>query len=192
MWSGYGYNNDFGNGAKNKRMNEPDQDIQDGDGVQAPSKSQRKRDMEALQKLGEALLPLADAELAKLPLTDELRSAVQQAKAIKAHGGRKRQLQYIGKLMRAIDAEPIRAALEQRQLRARAQTQRFHQWEELRDRLLRDGEPVIEEICQRYPQAERQRLRQLHRQAVKEREREQAPKAARNLFRYLRELGDEA
>lgn len=171
-------------------MNEADQDGPENGRPQSTSKSQRKRDMDALQALGEALLPLPDTVLAQLPLNDDLLAALHLAKTIKAHGGRKRQLQYIGKLMRTVDPAPIRAALEQRQQDARAETQHFHQLEDLRDRLLRDGDPVIDEVCGRYPEAERQRLRQLHRQATKERERQQPPKAARSLFRYLRELED--
>jgi ribosome-associated protein len=153
-----------------------------------PSKSQRKRDMAALQDLGEELIGLSASALDKIPMTQALRDAVDQAKAIKAHGGRKRQLQYIGKLMREIDAAPIRDALEQRTRQSRESARHFHQLEQLRDRLLQEGETVVDEVCERYPQAERQRLRQLLRQARKEQDLQQPPKSARQLFRYLREL----
>ena len=164
---------------------EPDMDDSLDD---RPSKSQRKRDMTALQELGEELIGLSASALDKIPMPRDLRDAVDQAKAIKAHGGRKRQLQYIGKLMREIDAAPIRDALEQRTRQSRESAHRFHLLEQLRDRLLQEGEDVVDEVCERYPQAERQRLRQLLRQARKEQDLQQPPKSARQLFRYLREL----
>ncbi len=77
-----------------------------------PSKSQRKREATALQSMGETLVALKPVQLAKIPLPDELREAVLAARQMQQHGARKRQLQYIGKLMRQIDPEPIRAALE--------------------------------------------------------------------------------
>jgi ribosome-associated protein len=157
-----------------------------------PSKSQRKRDMTALQELGEELLALPASALERIPMSDALRDAVAQARAITAHGGRRRQLQYIGKLMRELDAEPIRAALEQRNRQSREDARRFHNLEQWRDRLLQEGEAVVEELCEQYPQAERQRLRQLLRQARKEQELLQPPKSARQLFRYLRELEEES
>lgn len=76
-----------------------------------PSKSQRKREMHELQALGERLVALPEARLRAMPLPPELLDAVLEARAISARGGRKRQLQYIGRLMREVDAEPIRAAL---------------------------------------------------------------------------------
>lgn len=165
-------------------MQEEEQDSPD----ERPSKSQRRRDMEALQALGEELVGLPAAALRDMPLPDTLREAVMLARNITAHGGRRRQLQYIGKLMREVDAAPIRAALEQRGRQSRAEAQHFHKLEQLRDRLLEEGESVVDEICERHPRAERQRLRQLLRQARKERELQQPPKSARQLFRYLREL----
>jgi ribosome-associated protein len=165
---------------------EPEQDEEAE--LRPPSKSQRKRDMNALQELGEALVALPESALRKIALPDELRDAVHEARAIKAHGGRKRQLQYIGKLMRGIDAAPIQAALEQRTRQARSSAHQFHLLEQWRDRLLSEGDAVIEEFCSAYPEAERQRLRQLVRQAGKEQEQGAAPKSARQLFRYLREV----
>lgn len=76
-----------------------------------PSKSARKREVIALQKLGEELITLKDSDLEGLPLDDSLREAVLEARKIKAHGALRRQKQYIGKLMRHIDAEPLRAEM---------------------------------------------------------------------------------
>jgi len=77
-----------------------------------PSKSARKREHQARQKLGEELITLRDAELDSLGLDEDLLEAVIEARGIKAHGALRRQKQYIGKIMRHIDPEPIRATLE--------------------------------------------------------------------------------
>ncbi len=77
-----------------------------------PSKSARKREYHALQKLGEELISLRGSELQSMPLDEDLREAVLEARRMKAHGALKRQKQYIGKLMRHLDPEPIRTALE--------------------------------------------------------------------------------
>jgi len=76
-----------------------------------PSKSARKREYIALQKLGEELILLKDFELDALPLDDDLREAILEARQIKAHGALRRQKQYIGKLMRHIDPEPLRTEM---------------------------------------------------------------------------------
>ena len=77
-----------------------------------PSKSARKREYLALQKLGEELLTVKESDLAAMDLDDELLEAIQDARRIKSHGALRRQKQFIGKLMRGIDPEPVRAALE--------------------------------------------------------------------------------
>ena len=77
-----------------------------------PSKSARKREYLALQKLGEELVTLRESDLRSMPLDEDLLEAVQEARHIKAHGALRRQKQYIGKLMRHVDPEPINAALE--------------------------------------------------------------------------------
>ena len=89
--------------------------------------------------LGEALIELSDSELDALPLPEQLRDAVLLARRITEHGGLYRQKQYIGKLMRKIDAEPIRAALDARRERERAEALRFRRVEQWRDRLLNEG-----------------------------------------------------
>ncbi|WJW74870.1 ribosome biogenesis factor YjgA [Thiohalobacter sp. IOR34] len=157
---------------------------------QPPSKSQRKRDSQALRALGETLVGLPESRLAQIELPETLREAVDLARRIKAHGGRKRQLQYIGKLLRGMDAAPIQAALEaMRQQDARA-SRRFHQLEALRERLIEDGDAALGALFESYPQADRQHLRQLIRQAQRDRGADKS-RGPRALFRYLREL-DEA
>ena len=105
---------------------------------EGPSKSQRKRDSQALQDLGEALVALSPDRLARLELPDVLRSAVLEAQRIHKFGGLRRQKQYIGKLMRDLDAAPIQAQLDALEGHSRAQTAYLHRLERWRDRLLED------------------------------------------------------
>jgi ribosome-associated protein len=104
----------------------------------APSKSQLKRDSHALQVLGAQLLELSEEKLEKLPLDERLLDAIRLAKTIRAREGLRRQIQYIGRLMRDSDAEAIRLALEGDQLRHRADTALMHAAEHWRERLLAD------------------------------------------------------
>src|SRR6185369_13110451 len=113
-----------------------------------PSKSERKRRSDDLQSLGEALIDLPDSEFNALPLPEQLREAVQLARRITAHGGLYRQKQYIGKLMRKIDAEPIRDALGARKERERIEAARFRRVEQWRDRLVREGPPALGQLRQ--------------------------------------------
>jgi ribosome-associated protein len=156
---------------------------------QAPvSKTRRKREMEALQKLGEALLTFDADALEKLDLPDPLLNALHTANRIKSHSARRRQLQYIGKLMRQIDTAPVVAAVYAREHQHATNTQEFHRLEELREALITGGDSVLASVLEQFPLADHQRLRKLARQAGKEREDKQPPKASRTLFRYLREL----
>ena len=123
----------------------------------------------------------------KIDLPEELRSAVREAQRISAHGAHRRQLQYIGKLMRAVDAAPIQAALDEVNGVSAAATARMHRLERLRERLLED-EAVLGEISRDYPAADLQRLRQLRRNALKEQELAKPPRAYREIFRELRDL----
>ena len=166
--------------------------MQDNDDFETPkSKSQLKREMNALQELGEELVNLSTKDLTKIPLPEDLADAICLARDIKSHGGHKRQLQYIGKLIRNIDAEPIQQALNAIHLRGRQSTTRFHKIEQWRDRLINEGNEALNELIALHPQAERQRLRQLMLNINKESKQNKPPKSARNLFRYLRELMEE-
>jgi ribosome-associated protein len=159
---------------------------------EAPSKSRRKRDMLELQKLGEELLAFPEAALRQMGLPELLFEALESARRIKAHGGHRRQLQYIGKLMRNLDTGPIRAAIASRRQQETTHSRAFHRLERLREALIDDGEAAIAGVLEQFPAADRQQLRRLARQARKERETRQPPHAARALFRYLRELQDTA
>jgi ribosome-associated protein len=152
-----------------------------------PSKSQVKRDMDALQALGARLVELGAERLAKVELPDELRIAVKEAQRITAHGGRRRQLQYIGRLMRNVDPAPIQAALDEFDGVSAVAKARQHALERLRERFLED-ESVLNEIASRTATADFQQLRQLRRNALKEKTEGKPPRAYRELFRVLRDL----
>ena len=146
-----------------------------------PSKSQRKRESTALQDLGEALVALPEDRLVKIDMTDSLRDAVREARRITRHEARRRQMQYIGKLMRSVDPQPIQAALD---------TERMHRLERLRQRLLDDESAALDEIAATYRSADLQQLRQLRRNALKEHEQNKPPRAFREIFRMLKALED--
>ncbi|GKW28316.1 ribosome biogenesis factor YjgA [Pectobacterium brasiliense] len=151
------------------------------------SKSEIKRDAEALKDLGAELVDLGKNALEKIPLDDDLRAAVELAQRIKKEG-RRRQLQLIGKMLRARDPEPIQTALDKLNNRHNQQVALFHKLEQLRDRLIEEGDDVVPDILALYPHADRQQLRSLVRNAQKEKATNKPPKSARQIFQYLREL----
>ena len=157
------------------------------DPLEKPSKSALKREMTELQSLGTELVALSKDQLKKIDLPDDLRDAVRDAQRFTQHEAHRRQLQYIGKLMRNLDAEPIRAALDEIKGVSAAATARMHALERLRSRFL-DDEAVIAEIAADHPGADLQHLRQLRRNALKEQQLGKPPRAFRELFRVLREL----
>jgi ribosome-associated protein len=157
-----------------------------------PSKSARKRHMLSLQAMGESLLTLTDKQLAQIPIDDEqLLSALRECRQIHSNSARKRQLQFIGKLMRNIDPAPIEQALQalhkSRQQRATA----FHELEQLREEILAAGASGVELAMARFPAADRQQLRQMVLQHQREQQRQQPPAASRKLFRYLQSLQED-
>ncbi|WP_261379341.1 ribosome biogenesis factor YjgA [Denitratisoma sp. DHT3] len=154
-----------------------------------PSKSQKKREMNALQDLGEALVALSTDQLKKIDLPDDLRAAVRDAQRFGSHGARRRQMQYIGKLMRAVEPAPIQAALDEINGVSAAANARLHGLERQRQRLL-ENENVIGEIAREYPGTDIQYLRQLRRNALKEQELGKPPRAFREIFQVLKNLVD--
>jgi len=153
-----------------------------------PSKSALKRQSHELQDLGEALIGLPDAELDALPLPEKLRDAVLLARRITKHGGLYRQRQYIGKLMRQIDAEPIRAALAAHQETKRRQALQFRRVELWRNRLISEGTIAVDTFMQEFPTAEREVITQLTAEAQRDKAENKTPRAARELFAVLREV----
>lgn len=149
-----------------------------------PSKTQRKKQVAALQKLGEELVELNDERLAAIELPERLRDAVEQARRISKFEARRRQMQYIGKLMRKVDAEPIRTALKVWQAESRGHTALQKRVERWRERLL--AEPgAISALLAEYPGAEGQQLRALVRNALRERDAGQPPRSFRALYQAL-------
>ena len=153
-----------------------------------PSKSQKKREMTALQVLGAALVDLPMDKLAKLEMPDSLRLAIMDARRITKHEARRRQMQYIGKLMRSADAAPLQAAIDAQRGQSNAESARLHRLERLRSRLIDDERGALEEIAAAHPGVDLQQLRQLRRNTLKEREQDKPPRAYREIFRLLREM----
>ncbi len=152
------------------------------------SKSQRKRDMADLRELGSRLTEFSEDALRGLDIPDTLLDALLAAKRITAHGARKRQLGYIGKLLATIDAQPLHEIVQEHDHQHLTGTRAFHRIEQLRDQLLATGDQALPEVLATFPHAERSRLRKLLRQAQQEQQTGQPRGAARALFRYLREL----
>lgn len=157
---------------------------------EVPSKTKRKQAMLELQALGAALVELAPARLEAMSLPDPLARAVQDARKITSHGARRRQMQFIGRLMRDVDPEPIRAALERMAGSSRAAAAKQKQLERWRARLLED-DAALTEFAREHPAADMQALRALIRNARKELAEERPPRAQRELFRALRETEEQ-
>lgn len=168
-------------------MRHPDDDP-DREEFAGPSKSELKRRSEELQDLGVALAELSQAELDALPLPEMLRDAIEELRRTTGRGGQLRQRQYVGKLMRHVDAEPIRAALESRRTLDRARVLNEKRIEQWRDRLLAEGEPALDALLLERPHANRRELAALIAQAAAERNAARPPAAARRLFQRLRTL----
>ena len=154
----------------------------------APSKTQRKQQMEELQTLGEELVALSADRIKKIDIPDDLRDAVREAQRMTKHDeAKRRQMQYIGKLMRNVEVEPIRAALALVRGESAGETAKLHRLERLRGELLAD-EKVASEIAQLYPAVDLQHLRSLRRAALKEQLQNKPPRSYRAIFQLLKEL----
>jgi ribosome-associated protein len=152
--------------------------------AEAPSKSQRKRDMHALQALGVELTRLSREQLDRLDLPEDLRAAIDFSHRVTSHEARRRHLQYLGKLMRSVDAEALRDALARVTGESRAAVALMHAAERWRDRLLADDEALTEFIAA-HPASDVQWLRAAIRAARREFAAQQPPKHARELYRWL-------
>jgi ribosome-associated protein len=151
------------------------------------SKSQRKREMQALQDLGKELVGLSPQRLAELDLPVPLLEAVLAAKRMSRFGALRRQMQYIGRVMREVDAEPIRARLEAWSGAAAGENARLHLIERWRARLVED-ERALGELLGEFPRADSRRLRSLIRNVKREAEVGKPARSSRELFRELREI----
>ncbi|WP_455217699.1 ribosome biogenesis factor YjgA [Kaarinaea lacus] len=163
------------------------QDDTEQDDIIIKSKSQLKREMHALQSLGEELVRLPKDQFEKVDLPEDLHDAVVAARNIQQHGAHKRQLQYIGKLMRGIDAGPIQQQVDTLKGQSTQATRDLHNIEHWRDELLKNGDQSLEKLLEEHPQVDIQYIRQLIRNALKETKANKPPKSTRTLFRYLRD-----
>ncbi|MBP6369021.1 MAG: DUF615 domain-containing protein [Burkholderiales bacterium] len=158
----------------------------DGEAAGArPSKTRLKHEMEALQELGETLVSLDAARLRSLELPERLVDAVVLARSITKHEARRRQMQYLGRLMRDVDPVPIRAALERWETVPREEKARFAALEGWRDRILADA-AALDAFVAEHPDADRASLARLADAARNERSRGEPPRAFRELFRAMR------
>ncbi|WP_245570608.1 ribosome biogenesis factor YjgA [Arenimonas composti] len=168
-----------------------DEDIDDEEFDRGPSRGEQRRQALAVLALAQQLVTLSEPALARIPMDDDLRELVLASRKITAQIARKRQIQYLAKHMRrredeALDA--IRAALEHDKADGRRAAQALHEVEYWRDRLVDEGDEALAELLAAFPQADRQHLRQLARNARQERLQNRPPHAYRDLFRDLRTL----
>ena len=154
------------------------------------SKTQRKRECDALQALGEQLITLKPDELRRFDLPDSLFDAIEAAHKINKHGALKRQKQYIGRLMRDVDADMVANQLADIRHKDDLHNAHFKRLEKWRDRIVEEGDQAINDLVNDYPEADRQHLRQLYRNIVTEQKKNKPPVSARQLFKYIRELAE--
>ncbi len=172
-----------GRGLRNQPA-EPDEDEEEDTG---PSKTKIKKQMHELRDLGKELTELSKDQVAQLDLPESLHDAIHAMRSINSFGAQRRQIQYIGKLMRNVDPAPIIAKLDAWKGKSQGHTAYMHQLERWRDRLL-ESDGALTELLAAHPQADAQRLRSLIRNALKERELNKPPKNYREIFQVLREI----
>ncbi len=153
------------------------------------SKTQLKQQADALHAMGRTLVGLTAAALKTIPMSEDLADAVKLAQRIdKKKEGYRRQLQLVAKLIRQGDPEPIGEAIALLNAKQRQSNQAFHALEQVRDDLIKGGDDAIQTLLAKHPDMDRQRLRQLIRQANKQAEQAKPPKASREIFQYLKEF----
>ena len=154
------------------------------------SKSERKRQMHRLQELGAALVDINQQQFEGLQISDALFEAIKTARSIKKREAQRRQLQFIGKLMRREPESAIRQIeqlLEKIHTREKQQNEQHHLIESWRDRITHAKPGAVDEFVQSYPAADRQWLRNMARQHLREQQGNRPPTAARKIFTYIRE-----
>ena len=157
----------------------------------SPSRTQQRIEALEIRGLAEKLVALPAAQLARLPIPEELMPHIVETQRITSHIAHKRQLQFLAKQMRREEdevVEAIRDAMDEGGEAARRETALLHQAEQWRDRLLADGDDALAALLEEFPTADRQKLRQLVRNATDERAKNKPPRAFRDLFREVREL----
>ena len=157
----------------------------------APSRSEQRRAALEVLDLGAQLVSLSEPQLAKLPIPESLLPHIRECKRITSHIAHKRQLQFLAKQMRREDdetLEAIRDALDEKGETARREVAAMHRVEAWREKLIDGGDAALAELLDEHPQADRQHLRQLVRNAIEERNRNKPPRAFRELYQELRGL----
>ncbi len=165
-----------------------------GDDEARPSKTRLKQQSHDLQALGLAVAELSDERLARLELPERLLDAIVEFRKTRTHEGRRRQLQYVGKLMRDVDAEPLREAVDKAKLGSARDTLLLHEAERWRDALLNDDDAMTRWL-QAHADCDAQRLRSLVRAARREAALppgQRNPRSHRELFQFIRPLLSEA
>jgi ribosome-associated protein len=155
-----------------------------------PSKSQLKREMTALQKLGEELVAQPKDRVMRVPMPEDVREVILECQKIKDHEGRRRQMQYVGKKMRSLEEEEVAAiqkVLDSWKGASKAETAAMHALERQREKLLADDKALTALLAQ-HPEADAQQLRALIRNARKEQAENKPPKAYREIFQILKTL----
>lgn len=158
----------------------------DDDVDSGPSKSELKREMQARQLLGEKIAKLNREQLATLPLEARLHEALLDYQRFTHREARRRQMQFIGKLMRDVDVAALEQAWQLTQAGSDAAKKRDHQLERWRERLLENGDVAIQELAALVPGLDRQQLRQWVRDAQKQRAENKTPTASRKLYQFLK------
>ena len=155
-----------------------------------PSKSQLKRDSHKLQAMGQQLVEMPEGKLQKFDLPESLKEAIYEARRLKSREAKRRHLQYIGKLMRISNTDVIQETLDMMDHQSQTYRQHFKQLEDWRDRIIKEGHDGIEAFMEAYPDGDRQKLRNLQRQANREIELKKAPTASRKIFSYIRGISE--
>jgi ribosome-associated protein len=156
-----------------------------------PSKTKLKAEADAAQEIGRQLVDLPKDKLKKLQLDEALLDAITEAKRITANGAIRRQMQYIGRLMRDIDTAPIVEQLQKWEGKHQEENARFHQMERWRVRLLEDAK-AFEAFILEFPRTDVQQMRTLIRNAQKELAANKPPKSSRELFKMIREISEKS
>lgn len=175
-------------------MNNSSDDLENTENFDQPSRSQLRREALAVFDLAEQLVALTPAQINQLPLSEDILTMVAESRTITSHIARKRQLQFLAKHLRRIPEQLplILASMQHHRDHERTQTANLHLLETLRDQLIQDGDLALTNFFHQHPQCDRQQWRQLVLRAQRERKQEKPPSAAREIFRKLRELHEQA
>ena len=160
------------------------------DEEQELSRTQIKNQMHTLQEIGKRLIQLKPSDSAKIPMSESLQSALEEARRLTQNEAKRRHLQFIGKIMRTEDTLAIQQGLALMDSSSDEHRRAFHQLEKWRDGLIAENEKTMQAILDKHPQVDRQHLHTLVRQAKKEAQHNKSPTAVRKIFKYLRQLAE--